>query len=315
MRGSTIGTSTQKASAPSRICFLLELTDSRGDGWNGARYEISDVPGGNILENGTMDDGFRARIDLCLAPGSYAIGVTAGLHDDEVGWSLGAGALRGAAPEPGQSFVVTGEGSLIGYSSRDLLETTTFGCSESRATTEFSSIANKANVWVLGIVSNSFAAIEAVNLSFAFPWFGSTVTSLVVSANGQIIMDGAEDINCCGADEISDVSLYKGDRIALAQGYLNPFAGGTVYYLAKEQSVVFSYEAVPFYYDVGEVNAQVELFENGLIEMRWEAGELPATRWHQDCSRTHFLCSRPSPQQEMLVGSMGLLRIGPLTPV
>ena len=208
---------------------------------------------------------------MCLAPGSYAIEVTPGLHDDEVGWNLGAGALRGAAPEPGQSFVVTGEGSIIKHSSRDLLETTTFECSESRASTDFSSISTEANVSVLGI-SNSDDATEAVSLPFAFPWFASTVTSLVVSTNGQINMDGADGNNCCSVDEISIESGYEGDRVALAQGDLNPFAGGTIYYLAKENSVVVSYEAVPFYFDDGEVNAQVEFFENGLIELRWGSG-------------------------------------------
>ena len=57
-RRSTVGTSARESSTPSRTCFELELTDSLGDGWNGARYQISDIPGGHILETGTMDDGF-----------------------------------------------------------------------------------------------------------------------------------------------------------------------------------------------------------------------------------------------------------------
>jgi len=152
------------------------------------------------------------------------------------------------------------------------MPTVTPACSQASATSPFESIASEPSVMTLEISANDDET-EEVELPFDFPWFSSNVTSVVVSTNGQLNMDGSRDSNCCAADPISpDSSAYSGDRIAFAQEDLSPLQGGSIYFLNKVGSSVISFEGVPFFSNAGEVNAQVELFSSGLVELRWGSG-------------------------------------------
>ena len=164
------------------------------------------------------------------------------------------------------TFLETSEPTLINVPAGNL------GCSESPASTPFKSIANSSDTVRLNGLSNSDDSTQQVQLPFEFPWFSTTLTRVVVSSNGQINMDGRFIDNCCSADKISPNSNYNGERVAIAQEDLNPSRGGDIFVLEKTSSVVISFEGVPFFSSQGEVNAQVELFEDGEIELRWGTG-------------------------------------------
>ena len=68
---------TAKFTCPANQALLvLRLTDSWGDGWNGA--DISVVKDGNVLATDTLQDGAYKEYNHCLAPGCYAITTTSG---------------------------------------------------------------------------------------------------------------------------------------------------------------------------------------------------------------------------------------------
>ena len=98
-----------QVAAASVSCFGLVIADSRGDGWNGATYTISDVDA-DVVANGTMDDGFKKTDEVCFSkvPACYAIQVTAGIYPSEISWSLGDGAVSGGAPAE-SDFYVSGD--------------------------------------------------------------------------------------------------------------------------------------------------------------------------------------------------------------
>ena len=74
--------------------MTVSMTDSFGDGWNGAEYFIFDLNSGNQVASGSLDaafngDGVTSGYDLiCLAPGCYNVQVTEGTFPTEVGVSL-----------------------------------------------------------------------------------------------------------------------------------------------------------------------------------------------------------------------------------
>jgi hypothetical protein len=97
---------TAKFTCPANQALLvLRLTDSWGDGWNGA--DISVVKDGNVLYTDTLQDGAYKEYNHCLAPGCYAITTTSGEWREEVTWQaveqmpdMSIKALNsGAAPE------------------------------------------------------------------------------------------------------------------------------------------------------------------------------------------------------------------------
>ena len=146
-------------------------------------------------------------------------------------------------------------------------------CLQSPLFGTFESIANEIGVVTLEL-SSVDDGTEEVALPFTFAWFGSILRSVLVSSNGQINMDDNPDDNCCDADPISRSSDYQGDAISVAQEDLNPEQGGSIFFLNKTSSVVISFEGIPFFFQSGEVNAQVELFESGGFELRWGTGFL-----------------------------------------
>jgi hypothetical protein len=79
-------------------CGVLLLTDTWGDGWNGAELTLSS-PGG-LASSYTLADGQGSSQALCLTDGCYDVEVTPGVYPNEVGWSLAFGnyVIQGGAP-------------------------------------------------------------------------------------------------------------------------------------------------------------------------------------------------------------------------
>ena len=88
-------------------CFRIEMTDSYGDGWNGASWSLSNVEGTLGYEGGGLADGESGVQGACMADGCYLFQVTDGTWPAEIGWTIygvDGGPISGGA---GESFVVT----------------------------------------------------------------------------------------------------------------------------------------------------------------------------------------------------------------
>ena len=88
-------------------CFRIEMTDSYGDGWNGASWSLSTVDTGLGLEGGGLGDGASGVQGACMADGCYLFAVTEGDWPSEIGWTIygiDGGSVSGGA---GDSFVVS----------------------------------------------------------------------------------------------------------------------------------------------------------------------------------------------------------------
>lgn len=88
--------------------MTLSMSDSFGDGWNGAAYTISNTQTGVVVASGSLDfaaggDGISTGTDfLCLSDGCYSIFVGGGSWDAEITWSLSntaTGTIAGSAPQ------------------------------------------------------------------------------------------------------------------------------------------------------------------------------------------------------------------------
>lgn len=88
--------------------MTLSMSDSFGDGWNGATYAITNTQTGVLVASGSLDfaaggDGFSTGTDfLCLPDGCYSITVGGGAWDLEISWSLSntsTGTIAGGAPQ------------------------------------------------------------------------------------------------------------------------------------------------------------------------------------------------------------------------
>lgn len=83
-------------------CYILDMTDSFGDGWNGATYRIVDMASEFIVAQGTLFDGLTGLDHICLDDGCYYIKVDGGTFLTEVGWSLAGtdqGTISGGNPD------------------------------------------------------------------------------------------------------------------------------------------------------------------------------------------------------------------------
>ena len=85
----------------------LTMTDSFGDSWNGAVYQIYDSTGSLVL-TGTHGGGPTSSNSICLSAGCYTISVTSGIFPGEIGWTLTSsdGTISGGAPVTELSFTV-----------------------------------------------------------------------------------------------------------------------------------------------------------------------------------------------------------------
>ncbi len=136
---------------------------------------------------------------------------------------------------------------------------------------DFSSISGAPGVMTLATVSGCDDCTELVNLPFSFSWFYDTpINAVQVSSNGQINIDSTDtDNNCCTPDPVEVGGAYTEPRIAVAQEDLNPSSGGTIFALDTGNSFIIEYSNVVFFSDDGNVEAQVELFPAGDVEIRW----------------------------------------------
>lgn len=147
--------------------------------------------------------------------------------------------------------------------------------------------------------------VQTILLPFAFPWLtGASIRAITVTTNGQLNLDDNRDSGCCDPVPVSAdfADTNVAERIAVAQSDLDPSVSGSIWYLVKPASVIISYEGVRFfsstsaaddiYYDYtddtyyddenaddeptgpGIINAQVELFADGAIEIRYGEGDM-----------------------------------------
>jgi hypothetical protein len=73
-------------------CFTVTMSDSYGDGWNGARYTWSSDDSGVMLKSGTLNSGSSATEEVCTDGTStcYTMYVSSGSYPTEVTWSMAA---------------------------------------------------------------------------------------------------------------------------------------------------------------------------------------------------------------------------------
>lgn len=136
------------------------------------------------------------------------------------------------------------------------------------ATTPYAPIGSAPTAVLMATLDGCDDCVETVPLSFPFPWFGQALTSVNVTSNGAIIMDGGTGSLCCGALPLSDTSV---SRISFAQEDLDPFGTGTTWYLDTGISMIISFEGTSFFPGPasGGMEVQVELFITGDIEIRY----------------------------------------------
>ncbi len=91
--GATIDDGSCVFCAGGEILVIIDMTDSFGDGWNGATWNIFDDLG-TLIASGDLDtapagDGLTVgTASACVVPGCYTFQVTDGTFPGEVGWSL-----------------------------------------------------------------------------------------------------------------------------------------------------------------------------------------------------------------------------------
>ena len=67
----------------------LSLTDSYGDGWNGATLSISDCDGNLLVAGISLNSGGAYMVDVCLPiSDGYVIDAGGGTYDNEISWTL-----------------------------------------------------------------------------------------------------------------------------------------------------------------------------------------------------------------------------------
>lgn len=104
-------------------CLSVDMTDSGGDGWQGATYSITDAATLLVVASGDLDganegDGLNFGTDFnCLSAGCYIFDVGGGSNDDEIGWTI-----NGA-----DEVLLTGGDGSFNFS---ILTSNCFGCSD-----------------------------------------------------------------------------------------------------------------------------------------------------------------------------------------
>jgi hypothetical protein len=93
------------------ILAIIDMTDSFGDGWNGALYAVTTTTGTVIatgdLNTASFGDGVSVGQDaFCMAPGCYILSVTGGSFAAEIGWTFSdqLGNVYGSGGAPTTAF-------------------------------------------------------------------------------------------------------------------------------------------------------------------------------------------------------------------
>ena len=97
-------------------CVTINMSDSFGDGWNGAEYQLSSVDG-TPIGSGTIEAGSTGADTYCLATGCYSITVTEGDWPGEISWNVGGafgGLVQGVAGETVTFNVGSGDACVVG---------------------------------------------------------------------------------------------------------------------------------------------------------------------------------------------------------
>ena len=93
----------------------MSLTDSGGDGWQGATWSLVDQHTGDVVASGTLDDGSSGSLHLCLADGDYTVVVGGGDADSEIGVEIDGsvdGEIDADAGEDGLGGATNGGGDF-----------------------------------------------------------------------------------------------------------------------------------------------------------------------------------------------------------
>lgn len=91
--------------------FVFSMTDSFGDGWNGATYTFYN-PYGDQIWSGTLEEGDTGGFGACLGPGCYAVDISEGAFPNEIGWSISGGLVNGS-PSGGPGYYTFTLGPIV----------------------------------------------------------------------------------------------------------------------------------------------------------------------------------------------------------
>jgi len=120
-------------------------------------------------------------------------------------------------------------------------------------------------------------ATQVIELGFDYKWFEETFTEVCLSSNGQINMGGEDSCDIQANCATIIYGVYVGKRIAFVQDCLSIAFGGSVKYVVNTSSgscpsIKISFEGLSFG-STGQINVQVELFENGNIIICYGEGD------------------------------------------
>src|SRR6185369_10155781 len=114
-------------------------------------------------------------------------------------------------------------------------------------------------------------------LPFPFPRPGGVTNTVGLCSNGYLWLDNSST----GTSYTPTVAAFltQGATFCAFWTDLNPFAGGQVYSDVSPAHALFTWNNVPEYASVGNLNTlQVELFPSGRIVVRYQNLHLSATR-------------------------------------
>jgi hypothetical protein len=172
--------------APGELLATIDMTDSFGDGWNGASYTIQDINTGTVIASGDLDtaaqgDGSSVGTDsFCLATGCYTYSVGGGTFDGEIGYTL-SDALGNVY---GSGGAVTGANLDFGLTGNCAFE----GCTDANAINFDPSATIDDGSCILPPANNNVCDAEAVTC-------GSSVAGTTINASDN---DGFIGTSCGG---------------------------------------------------------------------------------------------------------------------
>lgn len=104
-------TCTTVSVTKNNLPFVFSMTDSFGDGWNGATYTFYN-PYGDQIWSGTLEEGDTGGFGACLGPGCYAVDISEGAFPNEIGWSISGGLVNGS-PSGGPGYFTFTLGTTV----------------------------------------------------------------------------------------------------------------------------------------------------------------------------------------------------------
>ncbi len=181
--------------APGEVLAIFDMTDSFGDGWNGATYNVQDVGTGTSVASGDLDgaaigDGVSVGTDgFCLAPGCYTLTVGGGTFDGEIGWTFS----DNLGNNYGSGGAVTGSGIDFGFTGTCGFE----GCTDPNANNFDPNASVDDGSCVLPPANNECVNAEAVTC-------GSTVNGTTIDATDAEGLIGT----ACGGPTIDSPGVW-----------------------------------------------------------------------------------------------------------